>query len=977
MNENPSPGRDALPREEMATPPPKHADNLEVAATLPPLPTQSFAGSPRAADPIVTDATAPTPVVPHVPGYEILGELGRGGMGVVYKARHTQLNRLVALKMILAGGHAGTADLARFRTEAEAIARLQHPNVIQIFEVGEHEGKPYFSLEFCGGGSLAQKINGTPLPPKEAARMVETLARGMDAAHQKGIIHRDLKPANVLLLDDGTAKITDFGLAKKLDDVGQTQSGAIMGTPSYMAPEQAGGKAKELGPAADVYALGAILYELLTGRPPFRAATPLDTVLQVVSDDPVPPSQLQSKTPRDLETICLKCLQKDPRKRYPSAEALAEDLRRFQAGEPIKARPAGRVERAIKWVKRRPVAAGLLAAILGLLVLAISFAYHQRSSALLLNSRLGSALSEQARAERLAGNRPASLDAIKQALKIRDDVWLRQTAVQTIVMSGLQPLSVIPPNTDWVPENRYPDGQVPAKLHDAPVKARCVAISADGRVVVLAQVQPNNLKRLLTVWDMETGAKLSTLPETSWLGGSDFSLSTNGRLFTTANDTGTALRVWDTKSAELKFELSLMLPQGPSGRNLRGLTFSPDGSFLAAGLEDNIRVWDLERGVEIGTLEESKIDPAAWSADSRFVRASHTWLHEEKRARGEMVPIWEVILPTPSYRVSNPVETLSFDPSGKQIAVNGTIWDVVAHQGKSRLRPSSSLIPGKYSTFCNKGQLWAWSGAFRQVNKPLELWQIAPEKRHLAWDGGSEKESETDYLAFSPDGEFLITFRSHPKGAVFSIELWKPAEQKKAASWKLPPFATAISLSPTSAPTFSNDGKLVAISSHYRNPATLSGSGLFIWDVGTGGLLHQIDIRTVYPNNWSGSTGPTVFSPDAKKLYVGLDYFVSVCDVNSGKSLAHWSEPAKVISLAVTPDGALLATGNDKRGLIGLRDASTGRELARWEAHEGSVTALAFSPDGKTLASGNRQGVVNLRDIPFIRRELVALGFEW
>ena len=271
-----------------------------------------------------------------VPGYEILGELGRGGMGVVYQARQTKLNRLVALKMILAGSHAGAADLARFRTEAEAVARLQHPNIVQVYEVGEHEGMPFFSLEFCGGGSLEKKLDGTPLPPKEAAALVETLARAMQAAHEQRVIHRDLKPANVLLAEDGTPKITDFGLAKKLDEAGQTQTGAIMGTPSYMAPEQAGGKSGEIGPAADVYALGAILYECLTGRPPFKAATALDTLMQVVGDEPVPPPQLQPKAPRDLETICLKCLHKEARKRYESAAELADDLRRFLDGEPIR-----------------------------------------------------------------------------------------------------------------------------------------------------------------------------------------------------------------------------------------------------------------------------------------------------------------------------------------------------------------------------------------------------------------------------------------------------------------------------------------------------------------------------------------------------------------------------------------------------------------------------------------------------------------
>src|SRR5262245_14685053 len=277
-----------------------------------------------------------------IPGYELLEELGRGGMGVVYKARQTRLGRTVALKMTLAGGHARPEDLSRFKAEAEAIARLQHPHIVQVYEVGEHDGLPFFCLEFCPGGSLDRKLNGTPLPPGQATALVEVLARAMQAAHEKGVVHRDLKPANVLLAEDGSPKISDFGLAKRLDAVGQTHSGAVMGTPSYMAPEQAAGRVRDIGPLADVWALGAILYECLTGRPPFRAATTVDTLVQVVHDDPVPPGRLAPKLPRDLQTICLKCLQKEPHRRYGSAAELAEDLRRFQAGEPILARPVSR-----------------------------------------------------------------------------------------------------------------------------------------------------------------------------------------------------------------------------------------------------------------------------------------------------------------------------------------------------------------------------------------------------------------------------------------------------------------------------------------------------------------------------------------------------------------------------------------------------------------------------------------------------------
>jgi tetratricopeptide (TPR) repeat protein/predicted Ser/Thr protein kinase len=324
--------------------------------------------------------------LPEVPGYRLLGELGRGGMGVVYKAEQIGLNRLVALKMIRAGEHARAQDLERFRAEAEAVAQLRHPHIVQIYDVGQDAGLPYFALEYLEGGTLKQKLRESALPAGEAARLVETLARAMQAAHQRGIIHRDLKPANVLLDQDGRPKIADFGLAKRIaGGSGLTETGAIVGSPSYMAPEQASGKGKEAGPAADVYALGAILYEMLTGRPPFKGTTPLETVLQVLKEEPVPPRRLQAGLPRDLETICLKCLHKDSVRRYADAEGLAEDLRRFQAREPIRARPVGTMERGWKWARRRPAAAALVGVAMLALVGGVSgalwYAQHERDRA--------------------------------------------------------------------------------------------------------------------------------------------------------------------------------------------------------------------------------------------------------------------------------------------------------------------------------------------------------------------------------------------------------------------------------------------------------------------------------------------------------------------------------------------------------------------------------------------------------------------
>lgn len=298
--------------------------------------------------------------------YEVLDELGRGGMGVVYKARQHGLDRIVALKMLLAGQHADAEQLARFRAEARAAAVLQHPNIVQIFEVAEDDGHSYFSLEYVSGGSLQQRLKEGPLPPQAAAALMETLARAIHFAHQHGIVHRDLKPANVLLageraaaIDQCTAKIADFGLAKHFlvdltdESARRTLSGVVLGTPGYMAPEQAAGESRSVGPAADVYALGAILYELLTGQPPFRGIDLVETLEQVRSREPVPPSRLQSKTPRELETICLKCLEKTPARRYASAEELADDLQRFLNEEPILARPASLAYRLRKYVRRK------------------------------------------------------------------------------------------------------------------------------------------------------------------------------------------------------------------------------------------------------------------------------------------------------------------------------------------------------------------------------------------------------------------------------------------------------------------------------------------------------------------------------------------------------------------------------------------------------------------------------------------------
>ena len=318
------------------------------------------------------NAWRPGAELPQIPGYEVEAVLGRGGMGIVFKAWHVRLHRPVALKMLLAGAYAGPHELARFQREAEAVAGLRHPNIVQVYDMGEYEGRAYFTMEFVEGGSLAKALAGTPQPAGPAAALVATLAQAVQAAHQGAIVHRDLKPANVLLTADGVPKVTDFGLARRgAGEAGLTLNGAVVGTPSYMAPEQASGQVTAVGPAVDIYALGAILYEMLTGRPPFRAETATETQRQVITEEPVPPSRLNRQVPRDLETICLKCLHKGPQRRYATAAAFAEDLQRFQRGEPIVGRPAGLPERTAKWVRRHPSQTAMLAASL---LLAIALA---------------------------------------------------------------------------------------------------------------------------------------------------------------------------------------------------------------------------------------------------------------------------------------------------------------------------------------------------------------------------------------------------------------------------------------------------------------------------------------------------------------------------------------------------------------------------------------------------------------------------
>ena len=586
--------------------------------------TPTLAGPDAVIGDFVVDADA-------VPGYDLLGELGRGGMGVVYKARDQNLKRTVALKMILSGAHASDEDMQRFQIEAEAVAKLQHPNIVQIYEVSEHEGRPYIALEFADGGSLDEKIAGKPQDQQESAQLIETLAGAMQLAHENDIIHRDLKPANILLNTDGEPRITDFGLAKRMDeDSNQTKSGAVMGTPSYMAPEQAGGKSDILGPATDTYALGAILYHMLAGRPPFRAATQLDTIMQVLTEEPVAPRKLNPALAVDLETICLKCLEKDVHRRYESAAALGEDLRRFQSGEPILARPVTVVERSWKWAKRRPAVAGMISvsalALMGLVLFGLSYntqlkkqrdASRQQTKAAkaltelselrenetktreILANRLRNE-AEQARLETLqrmaysnvetgeqlqkAGDLSASLVWYADALRLdqgssdRERIH-RQRLAQMISVS-------FRPKHIWFPETPT------AGLHGSPGIID-VGFSPDFQKVVASTADG-----VIYLWDIESG-NLAGEPLEHEGGVSDIAFDHTGNLLAAAvliNDlqgksVSGLTRIWDLSTGKRRKERF----RQDGGTAL--VAFHPHKKqLMAASARGRIDIWDIESG---------------------------------------------------------------------------------------------------------------------------------------------------------------------------------------------------------------------------------------------------------------------------------------------------------------------------------------------------------------------------------------------
>jgi WD40 repeat protein len=936
-------------------------------------------------------------------------------MGIVYKARQTSLQRTVALKMILAGQLASAGDVHRFRAEAEAVANLDHPNIVPIYEVGEHHGQKFFSMKFIEGTSLAEEVTSgkwrgaSKEVQKKAAALLAAVAWAVHHAHQRGILHRDLKPGNVLLDAQGQPHVTDFGLAKKMEgDKGLTQSGAIVGTPSYMAPEQARSE-KTLTTAVDVYSLGAILYELLTGQPPFRGATALDIVIQVRDREPDPPRSLSPQIDRDLETVCLKCLEKDAKRRYGSAEVLAVELESWLAGEPIRARPVGRPEWLWRWCWRKPIHATLYGfvglAFFVLLGAIFLFGQHEHQRRLeadgLRRDADAARIAEGIKAVEAKTNEDRAKEETERARRAKSLSDLRYYLAEINLAQGdwwnaeigflAQRLERL---AQTVPELRRFEWHYLQRLcHSDLLTLRTgdshgVALSPDGQRLATAGYDLD--AKTIKIYDSATGREILTLRgHTKRVFCVAFSPD-GSRLASGSEDK--MVKIWDALSGH-----EVMTLKGHP-EHLHTVVFSRDGMRLASASEDNIvKIWDAVSGNEALTLRHPCIvHGIAFKPDgNQLVTAG-----SDKRIR-----IWDVITGQAVKTLSGHTDivySVSFNPDGKRLASasrDGTvkIWDTSTSLEMQTLKGHTDCVFGV--DFSPDGKRLASASWDRTVR----IWDTDSGRESSTFKGHT---SRVNRVVFSSDGRRLasvsedhtvriwnamrgqeaFTFTGHVN-TVHSVALSRDGRRLASAGDKTVRMWDAA----TGHETLTIRGhtetvQCVVFSPDAKRLASASQDGTVrIWDCHTGQqvlLLNAVD-----PGRVSGNFRPcVVFSPDGKRLaYASHDITtctIRICDSVTGQeALTLKGHTYFISSVVFTPDGNQLGSAS-RDGTIRIWDHRTGKNLATLKTDQRSrsptgqrwPTSLAFGPDAKSLASSNMDGTVTIWDVDTEKDVLTLKG---
>ena len=880
--------------------------------------------------------------------YEIERELARGGMGVVFRARQISLNRPVALKMILAGQLADDTDVKRFYTEAEAAANLDHPGIVPIYEVGQHEGQHYFSMGYVEGQSLAQRLAEGPLPPREAAALLIKVAEAIEYAHSRGVIHRDLKPGNILLDRNGHPRVTDFGLAKKLEaDSGLTGSGQIMGTPSYMPPEQAGGNRGAVGPAADVYALGATLYALVTGRPPFQAATAMETVLQVLGEEPVPPRRLNPALDRDVETICLKCLEKEPGKRYASAAVLAAELNRFLVGEPILARPIGAPARLWRWCRRRPVVAGLGAAVAALVLfvavagplvavsqsrlraladdrareaqragyvaatkaMAADQALVQSYLIQARNLRDATSLGRQGRALQLlkdAAGLKRETDGLDAALGADPDGW---RAAMTRFWLEQQPRLrseavhwLAEPSLKRITETRLPvlTARSSGMAYPVMTSRSGLALSDDGKWLAYSRVGSEGANPqpvfLVEIIEADTGHIVRTLK----VGG-----RFEGFGFGGIGSTMTAL-TFDSRDEDVRLV-----------RTALDLATGRDGSA------DVIERWSRATGRSKGTVwlpaAGGSLSPQAlarrlvFSSDRRLLLSIPT-------ERGRGATVWEIATARRLHEFEGEFAAEAFFPDGRRV-IGTTGPEVVVR---------------------DVATVYIWEAATGRFVAMLE-----------------ELTEPIAAVAVSPDGRSLAA-----RAATGRMQAWRldrtasgsPLAIVATPTWESMTLGTAVA----SGPVFLARGRLVAF-------GTADGR-ILLRDAASGRAE-----RTLQPESGRAAVVALAARCDGELLAsADAEGVVHLWDLSGERPPLRLATGQGTIRAMILGTN-LLAVASDS---LELWDADAGQRLVTLEADARAVNCLEISADGRLLAAGVEKKVA-LRDLDEIRRLLAELELGW